>query len=481
MPALVRLLSSSARPSVQRVALALCQQLCGSRRACDTILEANNGAAAPLASMLSTSAASDVEVAVACLECIEALSRSGVTQAQMAVRNSGAVPHLIQMMSHSNARVAQVAASLVSELCPGDVHNAEQLYESGGLVMFSEQLNSGDARSQLQALSALSQLSANQKQAGAIVENALVPALLELLDHPSQELKSYAAITFGNLGSSGAIPQRQLESPAHRTWSTSYRLPTVWQRDPPLERSPPCPHGQSSAVPSSRWAVYLDLSPFLSGDPDTSYHAVQAIAQFAADEAFRTSLAETRAGGSTPLLSSHLPHVQQCALSAIANVSFISGAVGQLASSGALAHLGQMLFNAADPESGRTVLTAICNILKDAPYASDALLQVGGRRRCSRSWGRQARRYRRRRRRASATCAGTAPLYLRCSTRIRSRCSASYYTRRILARSSKPSMRSASAAEDEAAASAVALAGAVSPLTTLLLSSSSSQSTSSST
>ena len=40
-----------------------------------------------------------------------------------------------------------------------------------------------------------------------------MPAILELLDHPSQELKSYAAITFGNLCSSGAIPTSQLEHP----------------------------------------------------------------------------------------------------------------------------------------------------------------------------------------------------------------------------------------------------------------------------
>ena len=189
MPPLVRLLGSS-KSQVQRVALALCQQLCGSKRACDTLLDA--GAASPLAMMLSTSAAGDVEVAVAVLECIEALARAGVPQAQTAVRNAGAVPHLIQLMSHSHARVSQVAAALVAELCPGDVHNAEQLYESGGLVMLAEQLNSGDARSQVQALSALSQLSANPQQAGAIVENGCVPALLEALDHPSQELKSYA-------------------------------------------------------------------------------------------------------------------------------------------------------------------------------------------------------------------------------------------------------------------------------------------------
>ena len=70
-------------------------------------------------------------------------------QTATAVRNAGAVPHLIQLMNHAAPRVAQVAAALVAELCPGDVRSAEQLYESGGLVMFAEQLASGEPRAQL--------------------------------------------------------------------------------------------------------------------------------------------------------------------------------------------------------------------------------------------------------------------------------------------------------------------------------------------
>ena len=105
---------------------------------------------------------------------------------------------------------------------------------------------------------------------------------------------------------------------------------------------------------------------------------LRVVAAFAADERYRTSLAETGGLGSlTPLLSSHLPHVQQCALSAIANVSFVPGAVNQLASSGALSHLGQMLFGAAEAD-GKMVLTAITNILSSCPSAAEALTQVGG-------------------------------------------------------------------------------------------------------
>jgi hypothetical protein len=377
MPQLVRVLGSRST-TVQRTSLALCQQLCSSRKACERMLEA--GAAAPLASTLSTSAAADVEVAVAVLECLEALSRVGVTQAQTAVRNAGAVPHLIQLMSHSHPRVQQLSSALVAELCPGDVHNAEQLYESGGLVMLADQLNSGDARGQLQALSALSQLSANPHQAGAIVENRCVPSILELLDHPSSELKSYAAITFGNLCSSGAIPQHQLEHP-----SVLPHLVSVLSSSNALAKGPAAGAIASmSSRPELRQTVFQlgglpGLTALLSEGSDASYHAVQAVAQFAADEAFRTPLAETGAlGALTPLLASHLPHVQQCALSALANVSFVPSAVGQLASSGALPQLGQMLFASAESGDGRSVLTALTNILAGAPSSAEGLVQVGG-------------------------------------------------------------------------------------------------------
>lgn len=54
------------------------------------------------------------------------------------------------------------------------------------------------------------------------------------------------------------------------------------------------------------------LVALLSGESDSSYHAVQAVAQFAADERYRATLAESGGmEGLTPLLASHLPHIQQ--------------------------------------------------------------------------------------------------------------------------------------------------------------------------
>ena len=474
MPGLVRLLASN-KSNVQRVALALCQQLVGSRRACSALLDA--GGASPLAAMLATSAASDVEVALAVLECIESLARAGVTQAQSALRNSGSVPHLIQFMSHEHPRVSQLAGSLVAELCPGDVHNAEQLYESGGLVMLAEQLNGrpDDMRAQLQALSALSQLSSNPHQAGAIVDNGCVPRILELLDHPSQELKSYAAITFGNLCSSGAIPRHQLEHP-----TTLPHLVNILSSSNGLAKGPAAGAIASmSSQPHLRQTVFSmgglpGLVSLLGGESDTSYHAVQAIAQFAADEAFRTPLAETGGlGALTPLLGAQQPHVQQCALSAIANVSFVPAAVGQLASSGALGQLGQMLFSSAEAEA-RMVLTALTNVLAGAPSASDSLLQVGGhmalltqlsstaadtQTQAAMAIGHMAKHPPALQ---ALLQADTVPLLAKL-----------LYSPHPSAQLQAVYALGVMAAEDEAAASAVNLAGAVAPLTTLLLSSAS--------
>ena len=81
--------------------------------------------------------------------------------------------------------------------------------------------------------------------------------------------------------------------------------------------------------------------------------------------------------GLQALLSSHLPHVQQCALSAIANTSFVPAAAAPLCATGVLAHLGQLLFSAE--EATQTMcLTALSNLLGASPQSSDALVQVGG-------------------------------------------------------------------------------------------------------
>jgi len=467
------MLLGSAKSEVQRSALALCQQLCASRRACDSLLDA--GAAAPLAAMLVSSNISNAEVVSAVLECLQSLTNSGLTQSQQAVRNVGAVPYLIQLMTHESPRISQTAASLVSSLCPGDARNADQLFESGGLVMLAEHLDSGDERAQLQAVSALSQLSADTQQAKAIVGNGCLTPLLELLEHHNQELKSYAAITFGNLCNLGAIEPSQLQHP-----TVLPHLVSMLSSSNGLAKGPAAAAIASMASqPQLRQNLFElgglpGLTALLQSDAETSYHAVQAVAQFAADERFRAFLPE--AGACAPLTSllfSSLPHVQQCALSAIANTSFVPSAVAPLCANDALAQVGQLLFS-HDESVQKMCLTTLCNLLGGDASSSEKLLQVGGHmalltQLSSPSPETQSQ---------AAMCIGHMGRH-RPAVQALLQADTIPLLAQLL-HSPHPAVQLQTvyalgvlAADDEAAASAVQLSGAIAPLTTLLLSSSS--------
>ena len=77
MPALCVLLASS-KPGVPAPALALTQELCSSRPACTALLE--GGTASPLAAMLGQGSISNIEIAAATLECLQALAQAGLPQ-----------------------------------------------------------------------------------------------------------------------------------------------------------------------------------------------------------------------------------------------------------------------------------------------------------------------------------------------------------------------------------------------------------------
>ena len=78
MPSLAALLGSN-KEQIQRAALALAQQLVASRRACDAMLDA--GAASPVAAMLTGPLSGNTDVISAVLQCLEALTNSGLPQA----------------------------------------------------------------------------------------------------------------------------------------------------------------------------------------------------------------------------------------------------------------------------------------------------------------------------------------------------------------------------------------------------------------
>jgi len=475
LPALASALASP-KQEVQRAALALVQQLCASKRARAGLVSA--GAATPLAAMLLSlgNAHSNTEFLTAVLECLSLLSGAGLTECQHAVRNAGAVPHLIQLMSHGSPKLSQLAADLVASLCPGDMSNAEQLFESGGIVMLAERLLGNDEAQQLQALSALSQLSADVQQAGAIVESGCLQPVLELLEHRNMELKSYAAITFGNLCANGTLSPAQLQHP-----SVLPHLVSMLSSSNGLAKGPAVSAIAAMAgQPHLRASVYdlgglPGLVSLLHSDADTSYHAVQAVAQFAADERYRAALPGVGAMAPlTSLLSSHLPHVQHCALSAVANSSFVPSAVQPLCAAGAPALVGQLLFN-HDAAVQKMCLTALCNLLAAEPAAAGAaLLQVGGHVALQTQLSTPAPEVQSQAAMAIGHMSRHAPAVqalLEVDT-VPLLCG--------LLHSPVPSVQlqtvyalGALAADDEGAASAVVLAGAVAPLSTLLLSSSS--------
>ena len=111
------------------------------------------------------------------------------------------------------------------------------------------------------------------------------------------------------------------------------------------------------------------VSCLSSSSFELPYLLVQTVAQFAADKEYRTPLAEAEGLGAslTRLLASDESHVQQCALSALANISFVPRGAAQLVSSGALGGLGRLL---RETEEVSVPLTAMVNLLAEAPRAS---------------------------------------------------------------------------------------------------------------
>ena len=206
------------------------------------------GGASPLASMLAGSGAGNAEVATAVLECLAQLTDAGLPQTQGAVRNAGAVPQLIQLMSHQNSRISSAASSLIATLCPGDVQASEQLYEAGRHRDVSRAAQSPSEGAQLQAVSALSQLSAaprSRKRSSTTAASARCSAS-STIRMPSSSLMQQSA-------SATCAPRAPSRPPSY---STRACYPTSCgcsprrmrsQRAPPPPRSPRCAGSRTSA------------------------------------------------------------------------------------------------------------------------------------------------------------------------------------------------------------------------------------------
>lgn len=379
LPHLVSMLRSRT-PAARDGGLMLARELCRSPRVAGALVDA--GAAAPLLNMLMQPGA-NTEVLGEALQLLLALAAAGggaLARVQSAVREANAIPMLTQLMQSEDGAVRTAAMRAVSQLSAGDAKSTDVLRESGGVVLLSEALLSPDETAALQAVSTIAQMSASSAHVHSIVENKCLGPLLQLLSHRSAQVRAEAELAFSNLARSGAINQMLMQDPSASRHLVGLlrRSGGVMQAQAAIAIAGIASDGAARETLYAQGAL-PQLVALLDADPELAGAAVQAVAHFASDERFRTVLAEL---GAARGLCSQLGHrngdVCRCALSAVANLSFVPAAVPALAASGAPLKLGELLF-APDEPSLNMALAALCNLSQaDASDAATQLLQVGG-------------------------------------------------------------------------------------------------------
>lgn len=379
LPHLVAMLRSRA-PGTREGGFALAREVCKSPKAAAQLADA--GGAPPLLNALQMSGAPAQAVSDA-LQLLLALAAAGgaaLSRVQAAAREANATPTLTQLMQSQDASLRRLAMQAVSTLSAGDAHASDVLRESGGVVLLSEALLSPDEGAALQAVSTIAQMSASGAHVQAIVDNKCLGPLLQLLGHRSAPVRAEAEHAFSNLARSGAINAMLVQDPAacRHLLSLLRRSGGVMQAQAAIALA-----GIAADAPA-RETLYAQgalpqLVALLVADPELAGAAVQGVAHFAADERFRGSLAEL---GAAPGLCAQLGHrsadVSRCALSAVANLSFVPAAAPALAACGAPLRLAELLFSLDEGSLGMA-LAALCNLsAPDPTEAAQQLLQAGG-------------------------------------------------------------------------------------------------------
>jgi len=378
LPHVVALLRSRT-PSTREAGLMLARDLCRSSKVAGQLVEA--GAAAPLLNAV-TQPSAPADLVAECLRLLLAMagaSGGALSRVQAAVREANAIPMLTQLMQSGESAVRQAAMKCVTEFSAGDARSADVLRESGGVVLLSEALLSPDEATALQAVSTIAQMSASAQHVGSIVENGCLGPLLQLLAHRASAVRAQAELAFSNLARSGAINSMLVQDPA-----ASRHLVGLLRRGGVMQSQAAVAVAAIASDARARETLYAQgvlpqLVSLLDADPELAGAAVQAVAHFASDERFRATLAEL---GCARALAAQLGHrnadVSRCALSAIANLSFVPAAQPALAAAGAPMRLGEALF-APDEPTLHMALAALLNLSRaDASDAATQLLQVGG-------------------------------------------------------------------------------------------------------
>lgn len=360
--------------------LGLARELARSSRCASALVDA--GAAAPLAQVLGQTQL-PAEFLTEAIQLLLALGGAGggaLKRVQAAVRESSGVPALTQLMSSPDSALRSAAMRAVSELSAGDSAATDSLRESGGVVLLSESLLSPDEQTALQAVSTIAQMSASAQHVSSIIDNNCLSPLLQLLSHRSAAVRSEAELAFSNLARSGAINSLLLHDP-----SASKHLVSLLRRSGGVMQSQAAIAIAGIANDArARETLFAQgalpqLVALLGADPELAGAAVQAVAHFASDERFRGTLAELGVSHALATQLSHRsPDVARCALSAVANLSFVESGIPALAAAGVPMRLGELLFG-ADDATLHMLLAALCNIgAADPSDAGTQLLQVGG-------------------------------------------------------------------------------------------------------
>ena len=401
LPPLLALLSN-ASPPLPSLVLALLDSLvaAGAARALR-----DAGAAEPLARSL-VAAASEAKGwggggatgegearAATLLGILDAMADVDVQAVQDGMRAASATPSLVALLGAADEGLRGKASGMLNRLVPADGAGSGEMVASGGLVMLCDALANGTSEAnRKQALQTVAKLSSSAQNAVAIAENAgTVGALHHFLGDADGAAASAALATLANLTVVGALkPDAHSSSPeALSTLAARLRAAdaSLTQTQRVAVLSILCaaaldPRGRQLLASLGVPPLFADaLTPggAIEPLPEAKRQATQALAHFAADEATRPQLGSW---GALPPLAAQLSasvqpdgRVRACALSALANISFVDAPA--LVGAGVLGRLPEALFE-SDAPTLRMALATLLNLLPAADAATAAPLAQAG-------------------------------------------------------------------------------------------------------
>ena len=111
-----------------------------------------------------------------------------------AVIDTGIIPHIVELMSHSNVNVQVPAVRIIGTVVSGDDLQTQLVIDSGALSYLLTMLSSDDKIVHKEACWTISNITAGTKeQIGAVIDATIVPPLIDLLANGLFDIKREAA------------------------------------------------------------------------------------------------------------------------------------------------------------------------------------------------------------------------------------------------------------------------------------------------